>query len=61
MQTPQHFRLRAQEALVMARRAMDPDQKQAFEKIAASYLAMAENAERGRFGTLAPDAGEPSG
>jgi len=45
----------------MARRAMDQDQKQAFEKIAASYLAMAENAERGRFGTLAPDAGEPSG
>jgi hypothetical protein len=59
MRPPEHFRQLASEAVALAERATNPEHKQAFEKIAASYLALAENAEASRFGYL-PDAKESS-
>ncbi len=60
VRTPDYFRERAQDALTMARRAKDSDQKQAFEKIAAGYLALAENAERHVVRPHAPGSEESS-
>jgi len=58
MQTPEHFRQLARDAFAMAERATDADHKEAFEKIAASYLALAKNAETFHFGSDVPDAKE---